>query len=108
MPVAALLEQGSLSETRTVVQRGEMTFIHRPPLEIVWIQFLVVDESTRREDFTRMCVARGGCTQAVILCEFAPENEPWLFPVWQTLMSTLAVGDYIANPVTGERHEQRG
>ena len=108
MPLSSLLEQGALTETRTVVRNGGLNRIMRPPLELVWMQLRVVEGEDGREGITRMCLARGGCTQAVILCEFSPENEERLFPLWQTLLATLAVGDYIADAATGARLERRG
>jgi hypothetical protein len=78
----------------------------RPPLEAAWVQHHVVDGNRRL--CTRMCVARGGCTQAIVLAEFAKEDELAFFPVWETFLKTLAVGDYISDPTTGRLREQRG
>jgi hypothetical protein len=108
LPVASLLEEGSCTETRPILERSETHRILRPPLEIVWLQLRLFDDAAAGERITRMCVARAGCTQAIMLCEFRPELEAAFFPIWQTMTSTLAVGDYIADPLTGRRHEQRG
>jgi hypothetical protein len=108
VPLPYLLSEGVLTEMRRVLERSEIQRIERPPLQLAWIQLRVFDESDQLESCTRMCVARSGCTQAVILLEFRPEDEIPVFSVWQTLLSTLAVGDYIADPTTGRRREQRG
>jgi hypothetical protein len=106
LPVGFLVEHSSVAELRPIVQRGDVIRISRPPLEAAWIQLKVIDG--KREMCSRLCVARGGCTQAIIVAEFAAADELVFFPVWETLLRTLAVGDYIADPSTGRKYEQRG
>ena len=108
IPLPLLLMNGSASEQRPVIQRGELYRIMRPPLEVAWTQLRVADPLEQRELCTRMCVARSGCTQAVALFEFRPDDEAGAFSIWQTFLETLAVGEYIADATTGERREKRG
>jgi hypothetical protein len=106
VPVGYLVANSSAAELRPIVSRGDVIRIFRPPLEAAWIQLRVIDAG--RERCTRLCLARGGCTQALILSEFQPADELAFFNVWETMMKTLAVGDYIADPATGHRYEKRG
>jgi len=104
--LGCLVAHSSVAEVRPIVERGPLIRIFRPPLEVAWIQLKVLEGG--REVCTRLCVARGGCTQAIIVAEFGSVDELRFFSVWETLMRTLAVGDYIADPLTGRRYEQRG
>jgi len=108
LPLRSLLLNGSATEKRQIVQFGGICEIARPPLEVAWLQMRVADISEKREMCTRMCVARMECTQAVMLFEFRPEDELAVFGIWETLLATLAVGEYIADTKTGERREKRG
>jgi hypothetical protein len=108
LPLRTLLMNGSATEKRRIVQFGGICEAARPPLEVAWLQMRVVDMAEKREMCTRMCVARAGCTQAVMLFEFRPEDEAIVFGIWETLLATLVVGEYIADPRTGERREKRG
>jgi hypothetical protein len=106
LPLKYLVANSAVAEQRPIVKRSSVLQVLRPPLEAAWVQHHVVDGN--RLVGTRMCVARGGCTQAIVLAEFAVEDELAFFPVWDTFLKTLAVGDYIADPTTGRLREQRG
>lgn len=109
-PVAELLREITLEESdcRPITRRGSIIRIFRPPLEAAWIQMHFVDAIQRREACTRVCLARGGRTLATIVFDFWPEDEVRLHFAWTTLLETLAVGDYIEDPVTGRKREKRG
>jgi hypothetical protein len=106
IPLEVLVSKSSIAEQRPIVSRGPVIRLFRPPLEAAWIQLQVIDRG--RQMCTRMCVARGGCTQAIILAEFHSADEVKFFPIWETFLKTLAVGDYIVDATTGRRYEQRG
>lgn len=82
--------------------------IFRPPLEAGWVEWRFTDPTGRREVRKRVCIARAGCTRAVITFDFWPEHELSHFYSWNTILETLAVGDYIEDPLTGRRREKRG
>jgi hypothetical protein len=108
LPLEALLKEASSAETRTILyRRGPFAFF-RPPLEGVWTELRVVDSEDGREVCSRICLARADCTQALLIFDSPPEDELTLFPVWRTVLATIAVGDYIENPTTGERRVKRG
>jgi hypothetical protein len=82
--------------------------IFRPPLEAGWVEWRFADPVQRCEARKRICIARSGCTRAVITFDFWPEDELRHFWAWNTILETLVVGDYIEDPATGRRREQRG
>jgi hypothetical protein len=110
MPMEHLLDQVTMEDsgTRSIVLRSGIHTIYRHPLEGAWRQMYFIDELQRREACTRVCFARGGRTLATIVFDFWPEDEIHLHSAWTTMMETLAVGDYIDDPITGCRREQRG
>ena len=72
------------------------------------MQLRIADAASGAEKSTRVCVARADRTQAVIVFDFHSEDEASLSSVWQTLLDTLVIGDYIADPTTGRRRMKRG
>jgi hypothetical protein len=110
IPIDHVLGEATRIETeeRPIVHRGPVFSIIRPPLEGAWIQMRFRDRVQNREACTRICLACGGRTLATIVFDFWPEDECRVHFAWATLLETLAVGDYIDDPLTGRRREQRG
>ena len=96
------------AEDRRVVERSEPVRFYRWPLQAAWMQLRVTDSDPRRDKSTRVCVARADRTQALVILDFPSVDEPSVEGAWQTLMDTIVVGDYIADPATGKRRMQRG
>jgi hypothetical protein len=94
IPLSILLDHAVSAEKRRVIHRTAITHLVRPPLQVVWLQLRVFDNSENCDMCTRMCIARSGGTIAPVLFEFRPEDEVAVFPVWQTFLSTLAVGEF--------------
>ena len=109
-PLDHLLHEVTMeeSEARPIVRRKGIVPIFRHPLEGAWRQMHFTDELQRREACTRVCLARGGRTLATIVFDFWPEDELRLHSAWTTIIETLAVGDYIDDPLTGCKRERRG
>jgi hypothetical protein len=110
VPVGLLLREviHADAETRAVTRRGPIYRTFRPPLEAAWIQMQFKDPVYAREACTRVCIARGGCTLATIVFDFWPEDELRVYAAWSTLLESMAVGDYIEDPLTGRKREKRG
>lgn len=106
--IGDLLKEITAPEVRRTLHRGPIIRILRPPLEAAWIEIHYHDPILGREAVTRVCLARGGCTLATLVFDFSPEHELDLHAAWTTLLETLTVGDYIEDPVTGRKREQRG
>jgi hypothetical protein len=103
-----ILEEWIAGEDRQVLDRSEPFRFHRWPMEAAWLQLRVIDPKSRRERVTRVCVARADRTQALIVLDFEPEDELSMNRAWNTLIDTLAVGDYIEDPGTGRKRIKRG
>jgi hypothetical protein len=103
-----ILEEWIKGEDRQVLERSESFRFHRWPLEAAWLQLRVIDPNIGRERITRICVARADRTQALIVFDFQAEDELSMDGAWNTLLDTLAVGDYITDPTTGRKRMKRG
>lgn len=110
VPVEYVLREATREDTdeRPIVDRSEIISLFRPPLEAAWLQMRFHDRIQRRPACTRVCLARGGRTLATIVFDFWPEDELRFHSAWTTLLDTLAVGDYIEDPITGRKREKRG
>jgi hypothetical protein len=108
IPLLYILQEWVNAEDRRIVACGEPVRFRRWPLEAAWLQLRVIDSKDGREKSTHVCVARADCTQALIVLDFLSEDESIVEGAWRTLMDTLAVGDYIADPITGRKRIKRG
>jgi hypothetical protein len=110
IPVSHVLREATRDDTkeRPILHRGPIISLFRPPLEAAWLQMRFRNRQQCRDACTRVCLARGGRTLATIVFDFWPEDELAVHFAWTALLETLAVGDYIEDPVTGRRREQRG
>jgi hypothetical protein len=103
-----LLKEAAAAETRPVLDRKNPCSFFRPPLEVTWTEMRVLDSERSIEICTRLCLARADSTQALLMFDFRPEDELTVFPVWDTLLATLSVGDYLEDPASGSKRAKRG
>ena len=108
IPLRQILEEWVLGEDRVVVERNEPVYFVRWPLQAAWMQLQVKSQEPARDKTTRICVARADRTQALIILDYLSTDEPFVEKAWETLMDTLVIGDYIADPLTGKRRIRRG
>jgi len=108
IPILSVLEEWVRSEDRPVVERGAPVCFRRWPLQAAWLQLRIAGVEANRDMTTRICVARADGTHALIVCDFDSECENAADVAWRTLIDTLVVGDYIADPTTGRKRMRRG
>ena len=96
------------ADARPMIGHGPTIQLLRPPQEAAWIQMQFHNPADAHETCSRVCLARSGCTLAIVVFDFWPEDESALSAVWSTFLETLVVGEYFADPVTGRRRERWG
>jgi hypothetical protein len=106
-PLQGVLDEWIKDEGRVVLETHPIS-LRRLPVEVLWLQIRVRDPDTGSGKCKRLCAARADLTQAIIVFEFDPEEETSFDPHWRTMMDTLVVGDYIADPTTGRKRMTRG
>lgn len=108
-PIRELLREVTNEDdtNRRILERGPIVTFFRQPMEAAWRQMRFVDP-LQHDARTRVCLARGGRTLATIVFDFWAKDELQFHEMWTTLLETLAVGDYIEDPASGQKREQRG
>jgi len=108
LSAAGLLNKLAPIETRPADDRGEIVRVFRPPLEAAWTESRFIEPLYGNEVATRISVARADRTQAIFLLDYRPGTEFTVDTVWKTLIDTLAIGDFVEDPVSGRRVAKRG
>jgi hypothetical protein len=70
-------------------------------MEIAWRETRFVDKNEQREAISRSCVARGSDLQPLITFDFWVDDAPRLYAVWDELLRSLRLGDYVEDPTRG-------
>ena len=109
-PIRDLLQEVTAEDSRDrrLLERGPINTLFRQPMEAAWRQMGFIDTLLRQDACTRVCLARGGRTLATIVFDFWAKDEIRFHDMWTTFLETLAVGDYLDDPATGRKREQRG
>jgi hypothetical protein len=108
LSAAGLLNNLAPVETRPAGYRGEIVRLFRPPLEAAWTETRFIEPVYGKEVSTRISVARADRTQAMLLMDYRPGNELTADSIWKILMDSLAVGDFIEDPLSGRKVAKRG
>ena len=101
LSLATLVEAGMPGEERSIQTRGPITEVRRGDLELAWREFGFVDSAANREARSRICIARRSNLQCLITFDFWATDLPSCDPVWDTVLATLELGEYIADPQRG-------
>ena len=83
------------------LSQGPIIGVDRPGLEIVWTEVRRIDEREQRESRSRHLLARGSNLQPFITLDFWPEDAERLEPVWDEVVRSLRLGQYVADPMHG-------
>lgn len=98
LPLTQLLEAAIESDSRGVVPGGEVTHVRRPGLELARTEARFTDALEQREACSRTCLARGANIQPLITLDYWPEDSERVVPVWDEVLRSLQLGDYIKDP----------
>ncbi len=101
LPVAQLVEAATQGDERPIHTRGEIITVRRGGIEMAWQEMGFVDPKEHREAISRLCIARKGVVQALITFEYWVSDAARCVPVWDTVLETLRLNDYIADPTQG-------
>ena len=84
-----------------VIERGEIVHVERRDLELAWRQTRRIDPNEKREARSRSRLARGSDLHVLITLDFWPEDAKRLEPVWDEVLRSLRLGQYVADPTVG-------
>ncbi len=71
----------------------------RGRLEFVWMDRRFIDSQEQRPAHARTCAARHGDVETLITFTFWEDDAARLTPVWDELLRSLRLGEYMALPV---------
>ena len=91
------------NDPRGLQQTTEIAHIRRPFLELAWVEFKFTDPSLKYEARSRFCLARGSGVYALVTFEFWQEDSEKFIPMWDHLIDTLTLGEFILDPTSGAR-----
>jgi len=104
LPLAQLLEEVTKDDSRGPMSWGEIQYEKRPDFELAWLEARWVDPSEQRDACSRACLARGSNVQPLITMDFWLDDMERFLPVWDEVLRSLRVGDYVKDPRLGEAH----
>ena len=99
-----MLEQATAAsnpESGPLLGSGPVIEEVRPHLELAWRERRFLDPGENREARSRAAIARRRGVHPFFTFDYWPEDTPWCVPVWEHIMRTLRVGNYIADPTRG-------
>lgn len=72
-------------------------------LEVAWRENEFLDDTEKRTAHSRICTARDAAAglQALITLDYWPEDAPRATAVWDDVLDTIKMGQYIENPLMG-------
>ena len=95
-------------DRRHRTRRGPTLKARRRDLEYVWLEIDFIDPTERRKAHSRACLARGRNVQTLITMEFWPEDHDFANNVWNDMLQSLKLGEYVENPFRGPMSNRQG
>ena len=109
LPLGQLLLDATNDDSRGPMSRGDLHAEKRKGLELAWFEGLWLDPSENRDAISRACLARGSGVLPFITMDYWLDDRKRFEPVWDEVLRTLRLGDYVKDPRVGKvyRVDQR-
>ncbi len=103
IPLGTLVNGAAQGDSRGLHQTTSLCHVRRASMELAWVEFQFTDPELKHEARSRFCFARGAGVYALITLEFWQDDAERFIPVWDHVMDTLALGEFILDPASGAR-----
>jgi hypothetical protein len=103
LPLGTLFAQALSRPDRDIIGQTPIAHVLRPGLECVWNELSWIDAGERREARSRNLLARADNIQPFITLTFWADDAKRLEPVWQELLRSLRVAQFVSDPRRGPR-----
>ncbi len=103
-PIATTLRdlvEKSDDEIRELVPVGKVIEITRHDLRAAWAEYDFIDPVEHRPAHTRTLLAIGGGIWCFVTMDFWMDDGKRVRPVWDEVVRTLRLGNYVSDPTTG-------
>jgi hypothetical protein len=104
LPLREMFEAAASGDERGTMPLGEPNVVRRQDLELIWREFTFTDPNEQREARSRACLARAGTLLPFITFDFWPEHAQRFDPVWNEILRSLRLGQYVKDPRRGARY----
>jgi hypothetical protein len=98
-----MIRSAAQGDSRGLHQTSEMSQLRRQSMELAWLEFQFTDPELKHDARSRFCFARGAGVYALVTLEFWQEDSEQFIPVWEHVMDTLSLGEFILDPTSGAR-----
>ena len=95
-------------DRRHRTRRSPTLKTRRRDLEYMWLEIDFIDPTEKRKAHSRACLARGRNVQTIITMEFWPEDDTLANNVWNDVLESLKLGEYVENPFRGPMNNRQG
>lgn len=100
-PLSELVEVVIKDDERGTTPHGDVTYVRRPSHEFAWRETRFIDPIEKRDAVSRTLLARAANIQPLITLDFWVDDTAWVDPIWDEILRTLRVGEYIRDPTRG-------
>lgn len=107
LPLASMLDQSLDRDDPGTLSCSPIAHVLRPGLEIVWTEVRRTDPVEKREARSRHLFAGGGDVSTLITLDYWPEDASRFEPVWDEVLRSLRLGEYVADPRRGPQRSTR-
>lgn len=104
LPLTTQLAEVTKETPKRELWRGGITRLQRDDLEVAWLESRFVDEGEHREACTRYLLARRVPIQIFISFAFWPDDAARLAPIWDEVVRSLRLAEYMAPPYQANRN----
>jgi hypothetical protein len=98
-----LVRSAAQTDSWGLHQTAGMSHVRRKSMELAWMEFQFTDPDLKHDARSRCCFARGAGVYALVTLEFWQEDSEKFIPVWDHVMDTLSLGEFILDPTSGAR-----
>jgi hypothetical protein len=96
-----LVEVATAEDSRPIHFRTEPVWVRVEDMDLAWRESYFDDPKEHRAARSRLCIARRGVIQALITFEFWEDEADRRIPVWDNVLSSLRLNDFIPDPTKG-------
>ena len=101
LSVTELLAHASGGYDEREIEQGELVYVRRADLDLAWREIRWMDREQQREARSRHCLARGGNILPLFTLDFWPEDIARINPIWDEILRSLRLGEYVSDPRKG-------
>ena len=101
LPIGPLLRDSTKETELEVTKMGPVTELRRSDLEIAWREMHFIDPVEKRDAISRICIGRRKLIQCLITFDFWLTDLQRCAPVWNTVLESLTVAEFVRDPTTG-------